>query len=438
MAHILIAIFLFSAAALQGQRVLAITAARMIDGRGGPPVADAVVVVRGDRIEAAGPRSRVTIPPGAERIDLGDQTILPGLIDAHAHLTIRPDVRGITGQLEGMAEHDARQALRGARDIRVQLLSGVTTLYVVGEMHSNDIHLQDAVARGLTAGPRIFAAGEFITTTAGHGPDASRVTNGPWAMRTLVRKNAEAGASHVKLTITDRMRAGPRAGSMLAPGESNFTREEIEAVAQEAHRLGLKATAHANGPSIKLALEAGIDSIQHGNDLTDELIELFVKYKKGFVSTYTITYQWFFNEWAFLDNEAKTIAEWNGRGRDLITRVRRENAEREQIAQTRKRDLLKAHRRGVPIAVGTDSMHGYLPLEMEWLVEAGFTPLEAVTAATGMAARVLELPDVGVIEPGRLADIIAVAGDPGANIRDVTRVKFIMVGGRRFDELSFR
>ena len=418
--------------------VIAIEAARLIDGTGREPIENAVVLVKGDKIEAVGRRPELSIPVGARVIDLGNDTILPGLIDAHAHLTVRPDVRGLQGQLDGMAQPGGQQVLRGVRNIRAQLLSGVTTLYVVGEMRNNDAYMQEAVQAGIIPGPRILPAGVFITTTAGHGPRESRVTNGPWEMRTLVRRNAENGADHVKLTITDRLRAGPRYGAMLAKGESNFTREEIQAAVDEAHRLGLKATAHANGESIRLALEAGIDSIQHGNDLTEELMNLFVKYKKGFVSTHTITFQTFFNEWSFLDNAAGSNQDWNDHVRDVLVRVRRENAPVEGAVRARHTDLLQAHRKGIPIAVGTDSMSGLLPLEIENLVEAGFTPLEAITAATGIASRVLDLSDVGTIEKGKLADIISVSGNPLQRIRDLTKVNLVMIDGTRRDQISFR
>jgi len=420
------------------ERVVAIKAARLIDGSGRPPIENGVVLVRGNRIEAAGRAADISVPADAEVIDRGDETLMPGIIDAHAHLTVRPDVRTLEGQLEGMRQPDGKQMLRAVRNIRVQLLSGVTTLYVVGEMHFIDVQAAEAIERGLIPGPRIIPGGEFITTTAGHGPDDARTTDGPWELRKKVRRNLENGADHIKLTVTDRMRIGPRAGALLAPGESNFSREEMQAVVEEAHRLGVQVTAHANNDSIRLALECGVDSIQHGYGLTPELIALFLKVGKGVVHTYTIGYQTWFAEWAYLDLQARVAGDWVNHIRDVHKRILTEQPARAEQVKQRRVELLAALRAGVPIAVGTDSMHGLMALEMENLVAAGFTPLQAIAAGTSQAARVVGLSDCGLLEKGKRADIISVKGNPAAQIRDVGRVAFVMVAGRRYDDLSFR
>ena len=430
--------FLAGAAYAQSEQVVAIRAARLIDGTGRPPLQDAVIVVRGERIETVGTSAQVRIPSGATVIDRGDETLLPGLIDAHAHLSIRPDTRTLSGQLEGLRQPDGQQMLRAVRNIRVQLLSGVTTLYVVGEMHFNDVHLADAVRHGLIPGPRIIPGGEFISTTAGHGPDESRTTDGPWELIKKVRRNAENGASHIKLTITDRLRVGPRSGSLLAPGESNFTKVEMRAVVEEAHRLGLQVTAHANHDSIRLALESGVDSIQHGYGLNADLIALLLAKQKGVVHTYSIGYQTWFDEWDYLDNQAGSAQDWVARIRALHRRV--DESEKSRAGQVRQRriELLQAHRAGVPVALGTDSMHGLMALEVENLARAGVSPLQAIAAATGVSARVLGLAEMGTLEPGKLADVISVKGDPSEDVSSLARIGFVMVGGRRYDSLSFR
>lgn len=430
--------FLAGAAHGQSEQVVAIKAARLIDGTGKTPIQDAVIVVRGERIEAVGTSAQVRIPSGATVIDRGDETLLPGLIDAHAHLSIRPDTRTLVGQLEGLRQPDGKQMLRAVRNIRVQLLSGVTTLYVVGEMHFNDVNLAEAVRQGLIPGPRIIPGGEFISTTAGHGPEESRNTDGPWELIKKVRRNAENGASHIKLTITDRLRVGPRSGTLLAPGESNFTKEEMRAVVEEAHRLGLRVTAHANNDSIRLALESGVDSIQHGYGLNAELIALLLEKRRGVVHTYTIGYQAWFDEWAYLDNEATSADEWVSRIRALHRQVDGSEKVRAEQVRQRRAELLQAHRAGVPIAAGTDSMHGLMALEVENLVLAGISPLGAIAAATGGSARVLGLAEIGTLEPGKLADVISVKGDPSKDILSLSRIGFVMVSGRRYDSNSFR
>jgi imidazolonepropionase-like amidohydrolase len=421
------------------QDVTAIRAGRLIDGTGSPAYNDAIILVRGDRIEAVGSASEISIPRGAHVIDLSEHTVMPGIVDAHAHLSIRPDVRTLQGQLEGMTQPDAKQMARIVRNIRVQLLSGVTSLYVVGEVHYNDIQAAEAVADGVIPGPRIYPSGNFISTTAGHGPAEYRTTNGPWEMRTFVRQNYEMGAHHMKLTITDRARVGPNNGTQYAPGESNYTKEEIDAAVNELHRLGIDATAHANGESIRLAVEAGVNSIQHGGNLTEELMDLLIEHDVGFVNTYTIGYQSVFNEWDFLDNEADDAQAWINRGREVHERALAENDRRSQRRTDRFGQLRRANEKGVQVGIGTDSMHGFMPLEMENLVAAGFSPLQAITAATGMNAQIVGIAnEVGTIEVGKYADIISIDGKPDENVKDMGKVSFLMVGGRIQTNLSFR
>ncbi|MYH10521.1 MAG: amidohydrolase family protein [Gemmatimonadales bacterium] len=421
------------------QEVTAIRAGRLIDGTGQPARDDQVVIVRGERIEAVGDAGAVAIPAGARVVDLRGHTVMPGIVDAHAHLSIRPDIRTLRGQLEGMEQHDAMQMARIVRNIRVQLMSGVTSIYVVGEVHYNDIQASQAVEEGIIPGPRIYPSGNFISTTAGHGPAEYRTTNGPWEMRTFVRQNYEMGAHHMKLTITDRARVGPNNGTPYAPGESNYTKEEIDAAVNELHRLGIEATAHANGQSIRLAVEAGVNSIQHGGNLDEELMDLMASRDVGFVNTYTIGFQSVFNEWGFLDNEAGDIGDWLERGRQVHEQELSRNEGRAQRRVARLGQLSRSKEKGVKVGIGTDSMHGYMLLEMENLVAAGFTPLEAITAATGLNAEIVGIEDeVGTVEVGRFADIIAIDGRPDENIRDMGNVAFIMVGGRDQSALSFR
>ncbi len=433
---------LLTSAGLAAQEATVIYAGRLIDGTGSPARTDQAIVVVGDRIEAVVNRAEISIPPGltvTNTIDLSDRTVLPGIVDAHAHLSIRPDIRTLQGQLEGMTHHDARQMARIVRNIRVQLMSGVTSIYVVGEVHYNDIHAAQAVAEGLVPGPRIYPSGNFISTTAGHGPAEYRTTNGPWEMRTFVRRNYEMGAHHMKLTITDRARVGPNSGTPYAPGESNYTKEEIYAAVNELHRLGIEATAHANGESIRLAIEAGVNSIQHGGNLNEDLMDLMVDSDVGFVNTYTIGYQGVFNEWNYLDRDAANIQAWLARGREVHERALAQDSRRRERRLDRLDQLRRAKEKGVKIGIGTDSMHGFMQIEAENLVAAGFTPLEAIHAATGMNAQIVGIEDeVGTLTSGRFADIIAVAGNPDEDIGALSNVSFIMVAGRDLTALSFR
>lgn len=340
------------------QEVTAIRAGRLIDGTGQPARENQVIIVRGDRIEAVGDAATVAIPDRSRVVDLSGHTVMPGIVDAHAHLSIRPDIRTLRGQLEGMEQHDAMQMARIVRNIRVQLMSGVTSAYVVGEVHYNDIQASQAVEEGIIPGPRIYPSGNFISTTAGHGPAEYRTTNGPWEMRTFVRQNYEMGAHHMKLTITDRARVGPNNGTPYAPGESNYTKEEIDAAVNELHRLGIEATAHANGESIRLAVEAGVNSIQHGGNLNEELMDLMASRDVGFVNTYTIGFQGVFNEWGFLDNEAADIRGWLERGRQVHGRALDENPGRAQRRLDRLGQLRRSKEKASRSASGPTACTG--------------------------------------------------------------------------------
>ena len=165
-----------------------ITAARLIDGTGRPAIDDAAIVVEGERITAVGARAAVTVPEGATTIDLGDRTLLPGLIDAHTHITINPGLAGIIGQLEGINEVDTRQVLRGSRNLRLDLASGVTTMRVVGEVHYNDVVVRDAINDGYIVGPRLLISGRAITSSNGHGSRVPAwIVDGVDEMRRVVR-----------------------------------------------------------------------------------------------------------------------------------------------------------------------------------------------------------------------------------------------------------
>ncbi len=444
------------ATAVFGQETIVIKAGRLIDGTGAATRENAVIVVRGDRIEAVGRPDDTAVPSGARVIDLGSDTVLPGLINGHDHPTVRaytgPDVdrqgrNSLIMQLNEMGEAPGMQTVRGVRDLRVDLLSGVTSEYVVGELHYNDIYLKQMIDTGVVPGPRMYLSGPWIMPTSGYDPIPP--TDGPWAMRLKVRKNVEAGAHHIKILLTQAMATGPSNGRRFGPDGANFSKEELEAVIGEAHRLGAKVTAHASDvASIRMALEAGCDSIQHATALTPEMVELFVKHHAAIVNTFAATMQTYFTpkDFHFLDTEAGSPEDWIEHSRRLINRVvdenpvsRFTNKPMQQTLKERYAQLRMASDRGIPIAVGTDNMQGLLNIDVDHLVAASFTPLQAISAATGVGARALGIDEeVGTIEKGKFADIISVKGKPDQNIRDLDKVHFVMVGGRNFTGLSFR
>lgn len=438
-----------------GPLTIAIKAGRLLDGTVRPALENAVVLIVGDRISAVGSAGSVTVPPGARVIDLSADTVLPGLINGHDHPTVRaftgPEVsrqgrNALIQQLNEMGEPPAQQSARGVRDLRADLLSGVTSEYVVGEVNFNDVYLKRMADAGVIPSPRLYLSGPWVMPTSGFDPIPA--TNGPWAMREVVRRNVEAGAHHIKVVITQGEASGPNVGRPFAG--TNFTKEEIEAVVDEAHRLGVKVTAHAGDvESERLALEAGADSIQHASNLTPEILDLFVKNKASIVSTYAATMQTRFTpeDFRFLDTQANSPADWVARARDILAKAATESTHApaingrtlQQRTQDRYVQLRTARNRGIPIAVGTDNMQGLLQIDIEYLVAAGFTPLEAISAATGTGAKALGIDrEVGTLEKGKFADIISVRGRPDQDIRSLTQVNFVMVGGYIFSGLSFR
>jgi len=444
-----------SGAGLAGaQEEVAIKAGRLIDGTGAPTINNGVVIIRGDRIEAVGPASKISIPSTTRIIDLSTDTVMPGLINGHDHPTVRaytgnqlprPGLNSLVQQLDQMGEPSVMQGVRGVRDLRVDLLSGVTTEYVVGEVGGNDIYLKKMADAGVIPAPRMYLSGPWIIPTGGYSPIPE--TNGPWAMRNMVRKNFENGAHHIKIVISRMMPTGPNAGGSYGPGATNFTKEEIDAVVDEAHRLGMKVTAHAiDAESIRFALEGGVDSVQHADDLSPEIVALFLKSHAGIVNTYVAMLQSSFTPQDFrqLDTEANSAEDWIDHARDILNGAITKNQgylgePLQEYLKRRYAQLKLAKEKGVPIAVGTDNMQGLLDLDIENLVNAGFTPLQAIDAATGTAAKVLGIDkEVGTLEKGRYADVISIGGRPDENIRDLSKVKFVMVGGKIYSGLSFR
>lgn len=430
-------------------QAIAIRAGRLLTGTSAPAIENAVVVVGGDRIRAVGPAGTVTVPAGARVIDLGADTIMPGLINGHEHPTVRAYVgvedkregrNSLLQQLNMMEEPPAMQAARGVRNLRAEVLVGVTTAYVVGEVQFLDVHLKKAADAGVFPSPRLYLSGPWLTTTSGYFPFPQ--TDGPQAMRTFVRKNVEAGAHHIKMVVNGGgMMTGPSSGRRFKG--TNMSQEEIEAAIDEAHRLGVKVTVHASDfESEKLALNAGADSLQHAGTLTPDILDLMVKKGAAIISTTGAGQAYFsIRDFEYLDNEANSPADWIGRARAIMERARQQNPEAFDARRQQERyaELRAARDRGIPIAVGNDNMVGLLHMNIYHLVEAGFTPAEALVAATGGGAKALGIDhEVGTLEPGKFADLISIKGRPDRNIYDLEHVNLVMVGGRVYSGLSFR
>ena len=408
--------------------VTAIRAGRLIDGTGKAAVDNVVLVISAGRIEAVGPAATVSIPAGARIVDLSQHTVLPGLIDGHSHpyenldWTV-PDTVRMTYIAQGM---------------RMALLSGTTTYYVLGEIHNMDIVAKDAVDQGRLVGPRIYPSGHWITTTASFGNVLDETYDGPEMIRRKIREQNENGAHHIKLLLESGVRPSP-IGRRFAKGQTNFTKEELDAAVNEAHRLGLRVIAHASGDAIRAALDAGADAITHGEELTAELIHLIRQRNTGIVVTHTVGFNRYYPERWRVAGQTSSAKEWLDGWRQSIAKARKNDPAKEKSVQARIADLKAAKAAGVLIAAGTDNGPGLVQMELEFLVEAGFTPLEAISAGTGVTAKLLGIEDeVGTLQKGRFADIIAVRGRPDVNIEDLNELTFVMVGGTDLSAVSWK
>jgi len=420
----LLCALVFSALAFSQERAIVVRAARMFDGTSDRLAAPGVVVVQGGKIQAVG--AAAAIPAGAEIIDLGDATILPGFIDAHTHLSwpYYPDYRQqiIDGQRKTIAE----QALDATENLRKTLMAGFTTCRDVGSADFIDVGLRNAVASGKIAGPRMLVSVHAIGATGGHCDDDTMryglrpefgveqgVINSPEEARRAVRFNLKYGADVIKTCAT---------GGVLSLNDDvdtpQLTQAELDALVDEAHALRRKTAAHAHGATgAKRAIRAGIDSIEHGSFLDDEALRMMKE--KGTFLVPTLIAGWW-------------IVQQVNQGKLLLPPpvVAKARAAVTAAGET----FHKAVDMGVRIGFGTDAAvypHGMNATEFELMVEHGMKPMAALKAATSADAELLGLAArLGTLEAGKLADIVAVPGDPTQDIRLTSKVKFVMKEGQ--------
>lgn len=394
-------------------RPIAIVGASVVNLGGGAPIADAVVIVEGERITAVGPAASTPVPQGAEVIRAPGKWIAPGLMNMHTHYGLV--LPGTTGASLAN-ETEAALALRMASNARTSLLTGVTTTRSTGESKGVDFALRRAIERGEAAGPRIFTAGETLNVTGGHGWSAGdEGLDGPDALRRGVRREVFKGAEWIKIAISGGI--ADTHGDIAA---SHMTKDEVAAVADMAHRHGAKVTAHSGSPGATLeAIDAGIDCVEHGYFLTDEVLQRMVTKGVWFVPTIVVsqpTVMEFFKKIGSPD--------W------YLARV-------ESVGRAHWTTLQKAIKMGVKIALGTDQFP-YEPndgttatvREAQYYVEAGMTPLQALRSATIEAATMLGAQDrIGSVESGKLADVIITDADPSKDIKALRGIRLVMKGG---------
>jgi imidazolonepropionase-like amidohydrolase len=375
----------------------------LFDGTGGAPVRDAVVVVDGGRITAAGPAASTPSPPGAETVDLRDRFVMPGLVDAHSHISIVPGDGDQIGQLR---QPPVPQALRASANLRRDLAAGTTTMRVMAEENFLDVQVRDAIEAGVIPGPRLLCATRGITASNGHGR-AHSAFDGVDEIRRGVRENFQRGADHVKLFATGGVSS---AGTALE--NAVYSREEIRAAVEEARRVGKYAAAHAHGGlGLRLAVEEGVATIEHGVLATDDDIRLMNERGVWLVCTFSI----------FMHPSG--IEQGDGKNRAIMDKVR---WARQVVADNFPRHLAT----GIRIAAGTDSMHGLMPFELATLVRLGCSTRDALIAGTRGGAEACRVDaEVGTLTPGKRADLIAIDGNPLENIDALRNVRLVMKDG---------
>ena len=404
--------FLFTTVGAQSppSKVVAVRASRMLDVKSGSVVPNAVVLIQDDKITAAGPSLK--IPAGTEVVDLGDATLLPGLIDCHTHLMARMSDDDPQGYgLSLLTKSQAFRALEGAADARVTLLAGFTAVRDVESEGSGyaDVALRDAINQGLVDGPRmqvatrgIAAVGKYfpfgISPDLTNFPTGAQLISGPEEARRAAREQIGGGANLLKVYADW--------------GVPTLTIDEIRPIVEEAHKSKLKVAAHADSPEgIRNALTAGVDSIEHGHQADRSSFEL-IKQKNAYWVP-TIGYYFF--------------------AVDTAKSPQRHKYMQETLERTRQ-NISIARELGVKIANGFDpssaEAHGKNAREIIAMVKLGLPPIEAIRAATTNAADLMGWSDkVGSIEPGKYADLIAISGDPIADVGELEHVKFVMKGG---------
>jgi imidazolonepropionase-like amidohydrolase len=398
---------------------IVLKAAHLFDGKSGTLTSPGLVVVTGSKITAVG--AGAAIPAGARVIELGDATLLPGFIDAHVHLTDESSDNPYRDFYEGMLRFPAEQSFYAAKNAHTTLAAGFTTVRNVGAGDWVDIALRNAINKGLVPGPRIIAAAHAIGSPGGHCDQSpfppaqvkpltpiEGVCSGPEQCREAVRDQMKWGANVIKICASGGVfsESDPLKVPQLTP-------EELRAIIGEAHTWGRKVAAHAHGDeAARLAVEAGVDSIEHGSFLTVKTLELMKQ--KGTYLVPTRMAAWWSD--AHADSYPPPIA-----------------AKARQLLAAHAEMFRNALRLGVPIAFGTDSAvspHGMNAHEFQLMVDLGMTPAAALLAATKEAARLLGVDgETGALEAGKSADIVAVPGNPLEKISATEHPSLVMARG---------
>jgi len=397
-------------------KTIVVKAAHLVDAKAGRVLDQQTVVIVGERIEKVGPAKDIQVPAGATVIDLGPATLLPGLIDAHVHLTADPQDSGY----KSLGISVPRQTLTGAKNARLTLEAGFTAVRDVGAAGYSDVALRDAIEAGDIPGPRMLVSGPALGSTGGHcdenllapefGHHEEGVADGVPAVLAKTREVIKYGADVIKFCAS-----GGVFSKGDLPGTTQYSPEEMSALVEEAHRQGRKVAAHAHGTQAIIdAVKVGVDSIEHGSLIDDEGARIMKEH-----GTYLVAD--IYND-EFIIGQGKKF----GFTDEMLEKER-------MVGQQGREGFRKAARAGVKIAFGTDAgvyPHGGNAKQFAYMVKYGLTPMQAIQSATVNAADLLGWSDhAGSIEPGKFADLIAVEGDPLKDITALEHVKFVMKGG---------
>ena len=401
--------------AQQSAKRTIVRAGKLLDVKSGKVQTNQVVVIEGDKIVSVGPASEIKPSPNDTLIDLSNATVLPGLIDAHTHLTFNPQFGYDT-----LAISVPREALIGAHNARLTLEAGFTTVRNVGASGYSDVALRDAINAGDVPGPRMLVSGPALSITGGHCDNdllpyeyhatSDGAADGIEQVQHKTREIIKYGADLIKVCAT---------GGVLSKGDdpnaSQYTFEEMKAIVADAHRLGRKVAAHAHGAQgVSWASEAGVDSVEHGHLMNDAAIAMLKKNGTYLVPTLYLM------DWQREHAAQANLPEHAKRKMEMVSAVGKQNGK-------------KAFEAGVKIGLGTDAAvypHGLNAHELAVYVSLGMSPLQAIQSATINDADLLGWSDkIGTLEAGKWADLIAIDGDPLQDVTILEHVKFVMKGG---------